>query len=123
MATLSALLKIEFREWVFCGFYRAVGPRTLEIGPYQGEILACGKIDFSRGVCGAAAMERKTIIVDDVRTYSGYIACDDQTRSEIVVPVFKDNTLIAVLDIDSAKIGAFDSTDKIQLEKLAGLIT
>ena len=123
MATIASILKSEFKEWVFCGFYRVIKPGVLEIGPYQGNILACGRIDFSRGVCGKAATEEKTIIVDDVNQFPGYIACDEETVSEIVVPVIKEGRLIAVLDIDSGQIASFDQIDKNSLENIVTFLT
>jgi len=122
MATLSSILKSEFSEWIFCGFYRVVKQDLLEIGPYQGNVLACSHITFGQGVCGEAASERKTVIIDDVSTFPGYISCDDQTVSEIVVPIIKDGKLTAVLDIDGDRIGQFDTTDQDSLEKLVKLI-
>ncbi len=122
MAILSSILKSEFKEWVFCGFYRVVKESLLEIGPYQGDVLACGHIDFNRGVCGESARTQKTVIVDDVSLFPGYISCDDQTVSEIVIPVIKDEQLIAVLDIDGDQVGQFDDTDQSYLEKMVRLI-
>jgi len=118
MAIMATILKMEFSEWIFCGFYRVIKPNLLEIGPYQGNILACGHIAFDRGVCGTSASEKKTIIVDDVSTFPGYIACDEKTVSEIVVPVIKNDGLIAVLDIDGDRIGQFNRIDQLFLEKL-----
>ncbi len=122
MAILSSILKSEFKEWVFCGFYRVVKEDLLEIGPYQGDVLACGHIDFNRGVCGESARTRKTVIVDDVSEFPGYISCDDQTVSEIVVPVIREEKLIAVLDIDGDTVGQFDFLDQSSLEALVKLI-
>jgi len=122
MALISSILKNEFKEWIFCGFYRAVKKELLEIGPYQGNIIPCGQITFTRGVCGASARERKTIIVNDVSIFPGYISCDSETISEIVVPVIKDDQLLAVLDIDGNTISQFDATDQSYLEKIVLLI-
>ena len=122
MAIISSILKNEFKEWIFCGFYRAVKKELLEIGPYQGNIIPCGQITFTRGVCGASARERKTIIVNDVSIFPGYISCDSETISEIVVPVIKDDRLLAVLDIDGNTISQFDATDQSYLEKIVLLI-
>tara|TARA_B110000495_G_scaffold3551_1_gene2658 strand:+ start:68 stop:520 length:453 start_codon:yes stop_codon:yes gene_type:complete len=122
MAIISSILKNEFKEWIFCGFYRAVKKELLEIGPYQGNIIPCGHITFTRGVCGASARERKTIIVNDVSIFPGYISCDSETISEIVVPVIKDDQLLAVLDIDGNTISQFDATDQSYLEKIVLLI-
>ena len=119
---LPSILKSEYKEWVFCGFYRVVKENLLEIGPYQGDVLACGHIDFNRGVCGKSARTQTTVIVDDVSLFPGYISCDDQTVSEIVIPVIKDEQLIAVLDIDGDQVGQFDDTDQTYLEKMVRLI-
>lgn len=122
MATISSILAREFPEWIFTGFYRVIKKDLLEIGPYQGPILACGTIEFGRGVCGTSARTGETVIVRDVSEFPGYISCDSATRSEIVVPVFHKNRLIAVLDIDSAQIGDFDETDRRYLEKIVAYI-
>jgi GAF domain-containing protein len=122
MAIVAAVLKMHFPEWIFVGFYRVTGERLLEIGPYQGDVIACGTIAFGRGVCGACAEQRKTVIVADVNAFPGYIACDDQTRAEIVVPILHNGQLTAVLDVDGAEVGAFDQTDRDYLEQIAALI-
>jgi len=117
MATLSALLHHAFGH-LWTGFYRVVSPERLVVGPYQGS-LGCLDIAFGRGVCGAAAAERKTIIVPDVSRYPGHITCDSRSRSEIVVPVFNaSGALIAVLDIDSEHLAAFDRQDADGLERI-----
>ncbi|MFH1853385.1 MAG: GAF domain-containing protein [Candidatus Neomarinimicrobiota bacterium] len=123
MALICAVLKIHFPDWVFVGFYRCTGPDRLEIGPYQGDIIACGTISFDRGVCGGAASRRSTVIVPDVLEFPGYIACDNQTRSEIVVPCFSADRLIAVLDIDGATPGRFDTVDQEYLERVVALLS
>ena len=122
MAIMATILKMEFSEWVFCGFYRVIESNLLEIGPYQGNIIACSHIAFDRGVCGASASKKKTIIVDDVSTFPGYISCDEKTVSEIVVPVIKNDDLIAVLDIDGEQVGQFNRIDQLFLEKLVSYI-
>ena len=118
MATLSCLLHQGFGH-LWTGFYRVVEPaRLLRVGPYQGS-LGCLEIEFGRGVCGTAAAHGETIIVPDVEQFPGHIACDSRSRSEIVVPV-RDATgsLIAVLDIDSERLAAFDHNDAAALEQL-----
>lgn len=122
MALVASILRAEFFEWVFCGFYQVVD-NHLEIGPYQGEVLACSTIAFGRGVCGVAAEKQNTVIVDDVNQFPGYIACDSETISEIVVPVFTDHQLVAVLDVDSPQAAAFDDTDKKYLEQIVKIMT
>ena len=116
MANISACLKDTFNFW-WVGFYRVSG-EELVLGPFQGP-LACTRIRKGKGVCGTAWQETKTVIVPDVDEFPGHIACSSLTRSEIVVPVFKDNEVVAVLDIDSEKLATFDETDKEYLEKLA----
>jgi L-methionine (R)-S-oxide reductase len=117
MATMTALIHHAFRH-LWTGFYRVVGSELLRVGPYQGS-LGCLEIQFGRGVCGTAAAERRTVIVPDVSRYPGHIACDDRSRSEIVVPVFgRDSQLIAVLDIDSERLATFDKDDAYGLESI-----
>ncbi|MCC3862142.1 GAF domain-containing protein [Pseudemcibacter aquimaris] len=120
MATVSCLLNLAFEDYFWTGFY-VVDPekeRELVVGPYQGT-LGCLRISYDRGVCGAAARTGETQIVENVHEFPGHIACDSQTNSEIVVPVFnKDNELIAVFDVDSTKISTFDSIDQLWLEKI-----
>ena len=117
MATLSALLHHAFGH-LWTGFYRVVSPNRLLIGPYQGT-LGCLEIEFGRGVCGKAAAEQRTVIVPDISRFPGHITCDARARSEIVVTVFDPNrSLIAVLDIDSAKEATFDQRDANGLERI-----
>ncbi len=122
MATIASYLYRAFPSWLFAGFYRVVAPDMLEIGPYQGPVIACGTIRFGRGVCGQSAARGETIIVPDVRQFPGYIACDDQTISEIVVPVMHDGRVVAVLDIDAPEANSFDATDQHFLEKIVQLL-
>src|SRR3954465_4097995 len=116
MATFSALLHHAF-GYLWTGFYRVAIPgQLLRVGPYQGS-LGCLEIAFGQGVCGSAASERKTIVVPDVRQFPGHITCDARSRSEIVVPVFdKRADLIAVLDVDSERLDAFEPADQQGLE-------
>jgi L-methionine (R)-S-oxide reductase len=118
MATVSALLQGAL-GFLWAGFYRVVVPgRLLRVGPYQGG-LGCLEIAFGKGVCGAAAAERRTVVVDDVNTFPGHIACDARSRSEIVVPVFgRSGELIAVLDVDSEDLAAFGDEDRLGLEEI-----
>src|SRR5687768_17049456 len=115
MATISALIHHGFGH-LWTGFYRVAEPgRLLRVGPYQGT-LGCMEIEFGRGVCGTAASERNTVIVEDVHTYAGHITCDPRSRSEIVVPAFdRAGGLIAVLDIDSERLAAFSEEDRVGL--------
>ena len=118
MATISALIHNSLGH-LWTGFYRVVEPGSLlRIGPYQGT-LGCMEIEFGKGVCGAAAAESRTVIVEDVHAFPGHITCDARSRSEIVVPVFgKNKELIAVLDIDSEEPSAFGEADREGLERL-----
>jgi len=117
MATISALIHHGFGH-LWTGFYRVAEPgHLLRVGPYQGTV-GCMEIEFGRGVCGTAAAERRTVIVDDVSEFAGHITCDPRSRSEIVVPVFdRSDELIAVLDIDSDRPAAFSDDDREGLER------
>ena len=116
-ANVSALLKqtIPYISWV--GFYVNNGKQSLYLGPFQG-LVACVDIPFGKGVCGKAAREQKTVIVDDVLAFPGHIACDAGSRSEIVVPLLKKGQLVAVLDVDSYEPAAFDEVDANHLQSL-----
>jgi GAF domain-containing protein len=118
MATMSALIHHAFGH-LWTGFYRVVRPEELlRVGPYQGTV-GCLEIEFGRGVCGTAARERRTQIVEDVQAFPGHITCDPRSRSEIVVPVFgAGGGLLAVLDIDSDRRAAFDERDRVGLERI-----
>ena len=115
MANMAAMLHETFGFW-WTGFYRVINGE-LVLGPFQGP-LACTRIAFGRGVCGTAWKEQKTMVVPDVELFPGHIACSSASRSEIVVPVFKDGKITAVLDIDSAELNTFNETDKEYLEQL-----
>lgn len=120
MATISSILSGAFDTFFWTGFYRAVDDR-LVIGPYMGT-PGCLLIPFGKGVCGAAAVRQETIIVPDVHAFPGHIACDARSRSEIVVPVFdSEGALIAVLDVDSDQVDAFDDDDREGLESICRL--
>ena len=119
MANMAAMLHETFGFW-WTGFYRVVG-NELVLGPFQGP-LACTRIPFGRGVCGSAWKERRTLVVPDVEQFPGHIACSSASRSEIVVPVFRNNEIIAVLDIDSDRLGAFDDTDASYLEQAVQML-
>ena len=119
MANLSAMIYREFGFW-WTGFYRVCGDK-LVLGPFQGPI-ACTRIAYGKGVCGTAWKRQETIVVPDVEEFPGHIACSSESRSEIVVPVWRDDKVIAVLDIDSEQLGTFDETDKVWLEKIVSLL-
>ncbi|MEO8911099.1 MAG: GAF domain-containing protein [Gemmatimonadaceae bacterium] len=118
MSTLTALLHHAFGH-LWTGFYRVAEPGALlRVGPYQGS-LGCLEITFGRGVCGTTAAELRTVIVPDVQKFPGHITCDARSRSEIVVPVLGSRgDLIAILDIDSDQLDAFDQEDQRGLELL-----
>jgi len=120
LANLSAALMqgISAASWV--GFYILRG-RDLVLGPFQGKV-ACVRIRLGRGVCGTAAAEGRTLVVPDVDRFPGHIACDAASRSEIVVPVRDpEGRLVAVIDVDSAQLNAFDDTDAGALARVAAL--
>jgi L-methionine (R)-S-oxide reductase len=120
MATVASMLSDAFPVFFWTGFY-VVDPDKadeLVVGPYQGT-LGCLRIAFGRGVCGTAARDRATQIVDDVHAFPGHIACDARSASEIVVPVFDaSGALIAVFDVDATETSAFDASDADALERL-----
>ena len=115
MANIAAILHETFGFW-WTGFYRVDG-KELVLGPFQGPV-ACNRIAFGRGVCGTAWERGETICVPNVHEFTGHIACSSQSKSEIVVPVWSENQVIAVLDIDSAEYGTFDEVDKKYLEEV-----
>ena len=119
LANISAALKEQFNWW-WVGFYW-VQEDELVLGPFQGPV-ACTRIKKGRGVCGAAWEQEKTLIIDDVEKFPGHIACSSASKSEIVVPVFKNGTILGVLDVDSERSAHFDETDQQYLEKIVALI-
>ena len=120
MSTINSVLSHRFSHFFWTGFYRVCGDRQV-VGPYVGTV-GCLQIQFGRGVCGTAAARKETVIVPDVEAFPGHIACDARTKSEIVVPVFApDGVLIAVLDVDSDQLDAFDDEDRLGLERIAAL--
>jgi L-methionine (R)-S-oxide reductase len=122
MATMVCLLHNALPYYFWTGFYRRVGPTRLLVGPYQGT-MGCLEIEFSRGVVGACAARRETLVVADVEAFPGHIACDSASASEIVVPVLDARgELIAVLDVDSTLLDAFDEVDQRWLEHLVALL-
>lgn len=119
LANVTAALKEQF-GWLWVGFY-LVKTDELVLAPFQGPV-ACTRIKKGRGVCGTSWAEAKTIIVPDVEKFPGHIACSSLSRSEIVIPLFKNDTVIGVLDVDSEKPDQFDETDQQYLEQIVALI-
>ena len=120
MATVASMLNDAFESYFWTGFYVVdpEKPGELVVGPYQGT-LGCLRIAFGKGVCGTAAAERTTQIVEDVHAFPGHIACDSRSNSEVVVPVIDGrDRLIAVFDVDSTEFGAFDRVDAEWLERI-----
>jgi GAF domain-containing protein len=115
MANFCAALKAAF-GWFWIGFY-VVREEQLVLGPFQGPI-ACTRIHFGKGVCGTAWAEQKSQLVADVEAFPGHIACSALSKSELVVPVFKDQKVWGVLDIDSTTLADFDQIDQVEIEKL-----
>ena len=119
LANISAALKQAF-GFFWVGFYRIEG-NELVLGPFQGQV-ACTRISFGKGVCGAAWKEQRTIIVPDVEQFPGHIACSSESKSEIVVPLFDNGEVVGVLDIDSDHLNTFDEIDALYLEKLVSFL-
>ena len=116
MANVAALIQEAFRFW-WTGFYRVID-KQLVLGPFQGPV-ACTRIGFGKGVCGTSWKEKRTIVVEDVEQFPGHIACSSESRSEIVVPLYKGEEVVGVLDIDSERLATFDATDQHWLEQIA----
>src|SRR3954469_16758234 len=119
LANIAAALTEQF-GWLWIGFY-LVKKDELVLGPFQGPV-ACTRIKKGRGVCGTSWAEAKTLIVADVEKFPGHIACSSLSRSEIVVPVIRNNEVVAVLDVDSEAYDDFNETDKYYLEQIISLI-
>jgi L-methionine (R)-S-oxide reductase len=137
LANVVAALKEQF-DWLWVGFYlvstfakatadkstfaEADGINELVLAPFQGPV-ACTRIKKGRGVCGSSWEQAKTLIVPDVEKFPGHIACSSLSRSEIVVPVIRNNQVIAVLDVDSTELNHFDETDQFYLQKIVNLVS
>jgi GAF domain-containing protein len=119
LANVAAALKEQFGWW-WVGFY-LVKNNELVLGPFQGPV-ACTRIHKGRGVCGAAWQQEKTIIVPDVEKFPGHIACSSLSKSEIVVPIFSQQQVVGVLDVDSEVLKFFDATDERYLKKIVDLL-
>ena len=120
MANVAALIQEAFHFW-WTGFYRVISEQ-LVLGPFQGPV-ACTRIGFGKGVCGTSWKDKKTIVVADVEQFPGHIACSSESKSEIVVPLFKGEDVIGVLDIDSERLATFDAVDKEWLEQIAEVVS
>lgn len=120
MANIAALLWQFLPNLNWSGFYRMLDGE-LVLGPFQGK-AACIRIPLNKGVCGAAARTATSQLVEDVHAFSGHIACDADSRSELVVPVLRDGNVIAVIDLDSPNAARFDADDQAGIERLAALL-
>ncbi|MFJ3109004.1 GAF domain-containing protein [Pseudomonas putida] len=118
-AQFSAFLYNQVDDLNWAGFYLNRN-EELVLGPFQGQV-ACVRIPFGKGVCGAAAATRQTQRVEDVHAFPGHIACDSASNSELVIPLVKEGKLIGVLDLDSPKVGRFSEADQVGLERLAAI--
>ena len=119
MANMAAMIHETFGFW-WTGFYIVKGEQ-LVLGPFQGPV-ACTRIPYGKGVCGTSWQRQETIVVPDVEEFPGHIACSSLSRSEIVVPIFSDGSIYAILDIDSKELATFDDIDKEWLEKIVELL-
>ena len=116
LANTSAFLFTEMKDINWAGFYLKEGGK-LVLGPFQGR-PACTDIDLGRGVCGTSALELRTLVVPDVHAFPGHIACDERSRSEIVVPILRDGKIWGVLDVDAPVVGRFSDSDRLFLESV-----
>lgn len=119
LANIAAALKEQF-GWLWVGFY-LVKKDELVLGPFQGPV-ACTRIKKGRGVCGSSWQQEQTLIVPNVEKFPGHITCSSLSKSEIVVPLFRNDEVAGVLDVDSDEIDQFDETDKKYLEEIVSLI-
>lgn len=119
LANIAAALKEQF-NWLWVGFY-LVKDDELVLGPFQGPI-ACTRIRYGKGVCGSSWQKAETLIVPDVEKFPGHIACSSLSRSEIVVPIIRNDKVVGVLDVDSELLDQFDETDKTYLEEICAAI-
>jgi L-methionine (R)-S-oxide reductase len=119
LANITAALKQQF-AWLWIGFY-LVKDNELVLGPFQGPV-ACTRIKKGRGVCGTAWQQSKTIIVENINNFPGHIACSSLSKSEIVIPILKEGSVVAVLDVDDSSYAAFDKTDELFLFQIISLV-
>jgi len=120
MANCAALLFLNLSQINWAGFYLSKG-NDLVLGPFQGQ-PACTRIGPGRGVCGAAATQRETVVVPDVHAFPDHIACDSRSQSEVVIPLIWKERLLGVLDLDSPTLSRFDDTDATRLEEIARVL-
>jgi GAF domain-containing protein len=119
LSNIVSLLKNSFEYYLWVGYYFYDEKKNnLVLGPFQGS-LGCTRIEIGKGVCGTSYAKKETIVVEDVNQFPGHIFCDSSSKSEIVVPLFKNNEVTGVIDVDSAEFSSFDEIDKIYLEELA----
>jgi len=121
LANVTAALKQTFDKMSWVGFYLYDG-KKLYVGPFQGKV-ACSNIEIGKGVCGKSAELKRTIVVPDVHQFPGHIFCDPDSKSEVVVPLMKNDKLYGVLDVDSTEYNSFNETDKIYLEQICNFLT
>lgn len=123
LANISALLMAHFEDINWIGFYLVPEGKKeiLWLGPFQG-LPACTEIPFAKGVCGAAAMQKQTQRVEDVDSFPGHIVCDSRSKSEVVVPLLKNNEVIGVLDVDSAELARFSLDDQKFFENIVAIL-
>ena len=120
MSTICAVLHAKMRHHSWTGFYLVSGPDRLYVGPYQGPV-ACQVLE-GQGACLDAASSQEPVVITDVSAFPGHIACDSRSKSEIVIPLIKENHVVAVLDIDSAELNQFSDTDIEPLAKILSLL-
>src|ERR1700746_2382596 len=121
-ANMAALIYHSLPDLNWAGFYFADGEKELVLGPFQGK-PACMRIAWGQGVCGTAAARRETILVPDVHEFPGHIACDPDSRSELVVPLLQGERVLGVIDLDSPLRGRFDDADRIGCERLVAILS
>ena len=121
LSNLTAAINDTFKKISWVGFYLFDGQK-LYLGPFQGKV-ACTNIEIGKGVCGSSAASRETIIVHDVTEFPGHIACDGKSKSEIVVPLIQNDSLLGVLDLDSYEYNSFSNTDKEYLEEICKFLS